>query len=142
MKFGILVSMVGLMVAGCTWEPSRIPPCEGEVTENCLPVVYFSPDSYEISPHGQEKLDKNIEKMEQWPAKQVLIEGHSYEWGGDDYNKELSQCRAQAVEKYLIEKGIDPERIQVDSCGLEKPVCEDKKCRNLNRRTIVEMYNP
>ena len=114
MKFGILLSIICLCAVGCSWEPDHIPACEGENTENCMPVVYFLPDSYAISPYGQQKLDGDIEKMEQWPQKQVLIKGHSYEWGGEAYNKELSQYRAQAVESYLVEKGVDPERNKVD----------------------------
>ena len=142
MKSVTLISVMCLLMAGCTWEPDQIPACERGVTEDCLPVVYFSPDSYELSPYGQKKLDGNIEKMEQWPNQQVVIKGHSYEWGGDEYNKELSEYRAQAVENYLIEKGVDPERIQVDARGLDEPVCSDKKCRDLNRRTAVEMHSP
>ena len=141
MKTWSLIIAMGLMAAGCASDPEKIQGCEGGVTENCLPVIYFLPDSYALSPYGQKKLDGDIEKMEQWPEKQVLVKGHSYEWGGEGYNQELSEYRAKIVEQYLIQKGIDPDRIQVEPRGLAEPVCLDKECRNLNRRTVVEMHS-
>ncbi|MBR6411731.1 MAG: OmpA family protein [Alphaproteobacteria bacterium] len=143
MKFWVLISIVCLMVAGCTPnEPSKIQACEGSNVKHCSPVVYFLPDSYEITPYGKERLNWSIEKMKRWPEKKVLVTGHAYEWNGEEYNKDLAMQRAKAVGRYFVEQGIDPKRIRVLSRGNTKPVCLKQECQNLNRRAIVEIYNP
>lgn len=142
MRFWTIISVIGLMLSGCAEDtPSRIQACEGSNVKNCSPVIYFLPDSDEVTPYGQQRLDWSVEKMQRWPEKKMLITGHAYEWGGEEYNMELSKRRARAVGQYLVQKGVDPRRIRVRYLGNAEPVCQKTECLNLNRRAVVDMYN-
>ena len=143
MRFWTLISVVGLMIAGCAQkEPQKIQACEGSQVKGCSPVIYFLPDSYEISPFGKERLDWSAQKMERWPKKKALITAHAYEWGGAEYNKDLSLQRAKAIGLYFVQKGIEPDRVQINAMGDTEPVCVKQECQNLNRRAVVEIYDP
>ena len=143
MRFWSLILVISLGLTGCAQnEPQKIQACEGSQVKNCSPVIYFLPDSYEISPFGKERLDWSVEKLQRWPQRKVLITAHAYEWGGAEYNKDLAMQRAKAIGLYFVQKGIEPERIRIKSLGDAEPVCLKQECQHLNRRAIVKVYNP
>lgn len=69
----------------------------------------------------------------------LKVSGHTDNIGNKDANLKLSQERAEAVKKYLINKGINTERITTEGFGDTKPIGDNKtkQGRELNRR--VEM---
>jgi len=66
----------------------------------------------------------------------VIVEGHTDNVGKPEFNQKLSEQRAEAVMKYLIERGIDASRLQSVGYGLTKPVADNntKEGREKNRR--------
>jgi OOP family OmpA-OmpF porin len=66
----------------------------------------------------------------------VEIQGHTDNAGLADQNRKLSQKRAEAVVKYLVDKGVDASRLTAKGYGPDKPVADNKtaKGRQLNRR--------
>jgi len=66
----------------------------------------------------------------------VIVEGHTDNIGTPTANQKLSEERAKAVMKYLVERGIDPSRMQSVGYGLTKPVADNKteEGRAKNRR--------
>jgi len=143
MRFWVFISLAVVALSGCSAkEPEKIEACTGSNVKNCSPVIYFLPDSDAVSPYGQQRLDWSVQKMQRWPEKKMLITAYSYEWGGDEYNEELSKRRARKIGRYFVEQGIDPRRIRVRYRGNADPVCLVPACQNLNRRAVVEMYNP
>ncbi len=75
--------------------------------------------------------------MKQYPDLNVIIEGHTDNVGSDAYNKKLSQSRADAVKKYIVDKaGIDATRIKAVGFGEEKPIADNatKEGKTKNRR--------
>lgn len=71
------------------------------------------------------------------------IGGHTDSRGTDAYNKGLSQRRANAVMKYLTEKGVAAERLQAVGYGEGKPVADNKTeaGRAENRRVEFQVLN-
>jgi outer membrane protein OmpA-like peptidoglycan-associated protein len=87
----------------------------------------------------------------------VAIEGHTDDLGVAEDNQGLSQRRAEAVVKYLTDKGIAAGRLVAEGLGSTKPLCLDlaellksegknkrkiEACREKNRRVqfrVVEM---
>lgn len=73
----------------------------------------------------------------------VEIHSHTDAIGSDESNMILSQKRAESVVNYLVEKGIDPNRLRAKGFGETKPVApntkpdgrDNPKGRQLNRRT-------
>jgi outer membrane protein OmpA-like peptidoglycan-associated protein len=52
----------------------------------------------------------------------VSIEGHTDDWGSAQYNRGLSQRRAEAVRDYFVRKGVAPDRMQARGFGEDVPV--------------------
>ena len=68
----------------------------------------------------------------------VECSGHTDNAGNADFNKELSQKRANAVKKYLESKGIAPSRLQATGYGQEKPIAENKTNAGKQKNRRVE----
>jgi len=73
----------------------------------------------------------------------ILIEGHTDNVGTDTFNEKLSLDRADAVKNYLINKGINPKRIETIGFGKRKPIASNNTefGRRLNRRTEIIITN-
>jgi outer membrane protein OmpA-like peptidoglycan-associated protein len=75
--------------------------------------------------------------------KRIRIEGHTDDKGRDAYNQGLSEKRANAIMRYLVKAGIDPERLVAVGYGETRPIDTNKteNGRERNRRvefTILE----
>jgi peptidoglycan-associated lipoprotein len=101
-----------------------------------LEDVFFGYDSWQISNEGKQTLMLDAEWIKANPGQKVTIEGHCDERGTLAYNLVLGEKRARSVHKYLIELGIDPNRLTVVSYGKERPFCKDREegCYQKNRR--------
>ena len=101
-----------------------------------LEDVFFGFDSWQISNEGKQTLMIDAEWIKANPGQKVTIEGHCDERGTLAYNLVLGEKRARSVQKYLVELGIDPNRLTVVSYGKERPFCKDREegCYQKNRR--------
>jgi peptidoglycan-associated lipoprotein len=81
-------------------------------------------------------LDAAVRWLKEHPETVVRIEGHSDDVGTSASNLAVGEKRAVAVMKYLVAKGLEPERISVVSYGSDRPLCMEKTdaCRAKNRR--------
>lgn len=79
------------------------------------------------------------------PGFHVQVDGHTDNVGNAEANKKLSQARAEAVVKYLVEKkGVDAKRLSAKGWGDTQPIADNKtaKGRGQNRRvdfTVTRM---
>lgn len=78
--------------------------------------VHFELDSCEVLPGS------GLRSVADWmlvtpSVALVRVEGHADELGGPAYNYQLSLCRAQAVRAWLIEEGVEPERLVAIGAG-------------------------
>ena len=113
----------------------------GNLLININPI-YFDLNKSNIRPDAALELDKVVAIMKKYPN--VIIESgsHTDSRGSDLYNEKLSDRRAKSTVKYIVSKGISPNRISGKGYGETKPV---NKCVNgvwcneqthqLNRRT-------
>lgn len=102
--------------------------------------AYFDFDKIIIKPAGFDYLDKVVGVLKSRPDLFAKIQGHTDSIGTKAYNEVLSLRRAEAVRTYLIDKGIDENRLSCEGFGFSNPVASNKtdKGRALNRR--VEIY--
>ncbi len=72
---------------------------------------------------------------------QVELQGHTDSIGTDERNQILSENRAKAVYDYLIEDGIDEDRLSYKGFGESEPVADNGTAygRSLNRRTVLKI---
>jgi len=85
----------------------------------------------------QKDINDLAEVMKDYPDLNVVIEGHTDSVGSNAYNQKLSQERANAVKKYMVEKnGINAGRITPKGFGEEQPIASNatKEGRAKNRR--------
>lgn len=91
---------------------------EAFVDEN----IYFAFDSSALDQDSQIILSSKGSYLKANPDIAVTIEGHCDERGTDAYNMALGQRRAEAAMSFLVNMGIDPNRLSVISYGEERPV--------------------
>jgi len=99
--------------------------------------VLFDFDKATIKGNYSKDIDVLGDVMKKYEDLSITIEGHTDNIGTAAYNKKLSQRRADAVKKYLVEKsGIDAKRLTAKGFGLEKPIASNKtkEGRQKNRR--------
>ncbi|MEE2956582.1 MAG: peptidoglycan-associated lipoprotein Pal [Pseudomonadota bacterium] len=84
--------------------------------------VFFALDSVELSVEARTTLEKQAIWLQQNLSVVATIEGHADERGTREYNLALGDRRATAARDYLVALGINQNRIQTVSFGLERPV--------------------
>lgn len=92
-----------------------------------------------VLPDSVTELDVLIDFMKSRPGVVVRVEGHTDSKGQPASNKALSLMRAEAVKAYLVQRGIDPVRIQTLGLGATRPIGDNATefGRRLNRRTEI-----
>ncbi len=88
-----------------------------------LKKVYFKTGSSRILRKSYKLLNIVATTIKNNPEiKKVRVEGHTDDRGRDSYNKKLSQRRADSVRNYLINRGIEEDRLISVGYGEEKPM--------------------
>lgn len=87
-----------------------------------LRTVNFPFDSSNLDSRSREILNGNAQWMRTNSRVMVQIEGHCDNRGSVEYNLALGERRARAVRDYLVNLGIDRNRITIISYGKEKPL--------------------
>ena len=99
--------------------------------------VLFDFDKAVVKNQYHNEIGNLAEVMKKRQELKILIEGHTDSVGDAKYNEQLSQRRADAVRKYLVEKfGIDGSRLTAKGFGESRPVASNatKEGRQENRR--------
>lgn len=98
--------------------------------------VYFDFDRSDLRPEARETLNRKAQILRDYPDIRVRIEGHCDERGTVEYNLALGERRAESARQYLIDLGIDPDRLTTVSYGEERPAVEGRNeaAWALNRR--------
>ena len=102
--------------------------------------VLFEFNRDEVKTGAQSSLRKLADFLQQYPTRQVLIEGYTDNIGAASYNEALSLRRANSVEHALMGMGVAAGRVTTAGYGKEYPIADNSTDTNraLNRR--VEVY--
>jgi outer membrane protein OmpA-like peptidoglycan-associated protein len=102
-----------------------------------LKNVFFDTDKSILKPESEVELNRLFTLMQQNLQMNIEISGHTDNVGNREYNAALSKDRAEAVFDYLVEKGVDANRMTYAGYGFDKPVSNNDtpEGRALNRRT-------
>jgi len=103
--------------------------------------VYFTFGGDKLTAEARQKLDKKAAWLKANPDAMVLIEGHSDARGPKDLNYRLAEDRANSVKNYLVEAGVDGNRLGVISYGEERPIAsgDNKADWRKNRRVHLRI---
>lgn len=75
--------------------------------------IYFALSSYELTHEVQQYLSSIVSILNDVPDAKISIDGHASAEGQVEFNEILAYNRAQAVAQYLIQHGLDEERVIV-----------------------------
>lgn len=102
--------------------------------------VLFASSKSELLPAAQLKLNSVADAlMQQDPDSKMVVEGHTDSQGGDGYNQDLSQRRAQIVRDYLVGRGVAADRVSSQGFGSSRSIADNKSAegRANNRRVEI-----
>lgn len=102
-------------------------------------VVYFDFDSFEIKPEFERVIAAHARTIKLDKNRRVVVEGHTDERGGREYNLALGQRRSEAVRRALGLLGVTEAQLEAVSFGKEKPVAtgSDEESWAKNRRAEI-----
>ena len=92
--------------------------------------IFYDYDKASLRPESKQALDEMAQIMRDNPNITIEMASHTDRHGGDVYNMNLSQRRAQSVIDYLISVGISKDRLQAQGYGKSRP---KKITKKLNR---------
>ncbi|GAB2903705.1 OmpA family protein [Microbulbifer echini] len=103
----------------------------------------FAPGGFAPQMDSIADLEALLVIMRDFPEMRIAIEGHTDNDGDPKKNLHLSQWRADWVRNFLIERGIDSERMQAQGYGDTDPIAdnESKKGQRENRRLVIRVLN-
>lgn len=101
--------------------------------------VFFGFDSASLSSDSRATLDRQVKWLKENENSSVTIEGHCDERGTREYNLALGDRRANSVKNYLVNSGIDSNRVKTVSYGKERPAVlgSDDSAWAENRRAVT-----
>jgi outer membrane protein OmpA-like peptidoglycan-associated protein/tetratricopeptide (TPR) repeat protein len=112
--------------------------------------ILFDFDKFFLRDKSKNVLDDVYNFMKANPSITIRLDGHTDWFGSEPYNVKLSERRALAAHKYLIDKGISPNRIKNQWFGELKPTVDNMALdgsdspenRQLNRRVEIKIEIP
>jgi len=101
--------------------------------------ITFDTNRADVKPQFQPVLGQLAQSIQQYPGTVVQVEGHTDSVGSASYNQTLSENRAGAVRSYLLQRGVDANRLAAVGYGLTRPVADNSTAagRAQNRRVEV-----
>jgi peptidoglycan-associated lipoprotein len=101
--------------------------------------VFFADRSAELSGRARAAIEAQAQWLKRKPGLIIVVEGHADDSGTSDDNMTLSQQRADAVRRRLIDLGIATDRIRISAFGRNQTVadCTGSQCAAQNRRAVT-----
>ncbi|MDX2196438.1 MAG: OmpA family protein [Cytophagales bacterium] len=98
--------------------------------------IYFESGKATLLPESYIELDVLVELLQENPHMEILIAGHTDNKGNAKLNQKLSENRVKSVDIYLVQKGINIQRIKYKGYGMTKPIANNttEEGRAKNRR--------
>jgi len=121
----------------CSWETGfRGSVASIRMFAGAIPAIQFRVNSAQLKSSARPVLDKAAKALTKYGDLHVMIGGHASSEGDGDYNMQLSQDRVVTVREYLIDRGIDPDRLTARGYGETRPIADNEtdEGRKANRR--------
>jgi peptidoglycan-associated lipoprotein len=109
-----------------------------------IPDITFDYDKYTLTSEAQALLRNHAPAFLKYKEYKLVVEGHCDERGTVEYNLALGEERASQTVKYLVNLGIEKERLKTISYGKEKPLDPDhnEAAWAKNRRAHFVVFPP
>jgi len=104
-----------------------------------MPDALFKTGSSELQPQVREKLAKIAGILSSNPGLKLETDGYTDSVGGDEYNQQLSEKRAQSSREYLVSQGVPAKSIQARGFGKSEPIESNETSQGRQRNRRVEL---
>jgi len=103
-------------------------------------TIYFDFDSFIIKDDYKAVVEGHAKALAATRGKRLVVEGHTDERGGSEYNLALGQKRAEAVTRTLVLLGAADNQVEAVSFGKERPAVQgsDEAAWAKNRRAELK----
>lgn len=103
--------------------------------------ILFDLDLSTLKPSSYRELRLLLDWLNEKNSVNIKIIGHTDNQGSHNYNVKLSKNRAESVAKWLIDNGIDPNRLSTQGLGDSRPIADNstEAGRAKNRRTEIQL---
>ncbi|MDP2657696.1 MAG: OmpA family protein [Candidatus Deferrimicrobium sp.] len=120
--------------------PPPPPPHPAKVIDRLVMHVNFDTDKSIVRKADIAGIQKAVAFVKKYPGYSISVEGHTDSVGKDKYNQALSERRAAAVKKYLVENGAaTPDKIKPVGYGESRPVADNKTKEGKFKNRRVEI---
>jgi len=117
--------------------PPPPPPVQERVS--IILNILFDFDKAVVKDKYYADVKKIADLMHEFPDKNITIEGHTDDFGTEEYNQKLSGERAKSVRQYLIDKfGINGSRLTSVGYGEVKPIAKNDTAEGRQKNRRVE----
>ncbi len=108
-----------------------------------LKNIFFDTDKDRLRPESTNELERLRKMLVEYEGLKIEISGHTDNQGNQAYNQKLSESRAKAVVQYLIDNGIDVNRLQYKGYAFAQPIAtnDTDEGRQLNRRVEFKVIS-
>lgn len=101
--------------------------------------ITFETDQAEVRPGFVEVLDSVTLVLKEYPKTVIQVAGHTDATGSDQYNQLLSERRAEAVARVLMQQGVDARRVVTRGYGEQYPVAPNDTAAGRAQNRRVEL---
>ncbi len=121
-------------------QPAPVPPPPAPIKVANQARALFDFDRAVLKPAARAALNDLVQQAKAIDLEVVIAVGHADAIGPEGYNQRLSERRAGAVKAYLVQQGIDPDRIYTEGRGETEPTASNqtRAGRAQNRRVQIE----
>ena len=146
-KYGIRAEAVGYVAVNEHLDLTKVSEYQ-EITKNLylVPIetgqtislqnVQFKRSKAEFLPSSFSELNRLVLLMKQYPQMEIELSGHTDTRGKPELLLKLSQDRVDAVKAYLVDHGIEPERISGKGYGGTRPLGTGSEAIEMKNRRV------
>jgi outer membrane protein OmpA-like peptidoglycan-associated protein len=102
--------------------------------------VSFDTNRFDIKPNMRPILDQFAQGLSSQPNTEIRIIGHTDSTGSDSINDPLSVNRAASARAYLVARGVDGRRIQINGRGSHEPIADNNTERGRAQNRRIEIF--
>ena len=122
--------------------PGAVPPLADAERATVERRVHFLTASSKLTATAKASLIEKAAILSIHPGRAVEIVGHSDARGNVDFNQRLSERRAEAARRFLIQRGVEAERLTASGRGIHEPAVEGSTPRAYRENRRVEFHTP
>jgi len=114
-----------------------------DLADIAVSKIQFAPNSTELTAQSKTILDPVNGLLGKYNSAVIEVGGHTDSQGSENYNRKLSQQRADSVVRYLVNKGAQKSQLKAKGYGESQPIADNatESGRATNRRIELAILN-